>query len=352
MTETHKASIIIPVYNAEKYLDECLKSILSQSYHNWETILIDDGSSDSSFEICQKYSSLDSRFKCFSQSNSGPGRARNKGLSLATGDYLTFVDADDYIAPDFLKTLIYISTEYNTDVTCCGYVSMNPSNNRLIRCDHRFLLSDESIPEKSVERLVSRNTFCKLYRSDIAKKCIFSDKRLGEDMEYTGKVLTLCSNAAHIGYGLYCYRAYRDSLSRSMNPQKKMTLINSTLSDHNAATDPNIINALLYDIEHTVDLIILAGEESLYHTFLIQLSQIPDKVSKLPHSEELIVRISEKTDTAIRNSELPFFKIVYRRIRHIIHNICSTWKILTHYHWNRFPSFNKIKDTVITSAKV
>ena len=351
MTETHKASIIIPVYNAEKYLDECLKSILGQSYHNWEAILIDDGSSDSSFEICKKYSSLDSRFRCFSQSNSGPGKARNKGMSMSTGDYLTFVDADDYIAPDFLKTLIYISTEYNTDVTCCGYVAMNPANNRPIRCDHRFLLSDETIPENSIERLVSRNTFCKLYRAGIAKKVSFSDKRLGEDMEYTGNVLTLCGNAAHIGYGLYCYRAYRDSLSRSMNPGKKMNLINSTLSDHNAATDPDIINALLSDIEHTVDLIIHAGEEPLYRPFLTQLSQIPDKVSDLPHSEELADRISVKIDTAIRSSELPFFKLIYRRIRHIIHNICSTWKILTHYHWDRFPSFNNIKKTIDTSVR-
>ena len=352
MTDTPKVSIIIPVYNAEKYLDECLESILDQSYPDWEAILIDDGSTDSSHDICKKYSSSDVRFHYFSQNNSGPGKARNKGMALSSGDYLTFVDADDYIAPDYLKTLVYISTKYNTDVTCCGYITMNPANNRQIRCDHRFVISDENDPKKSINQLVFKNICCKLYLSDIAKSVDFSNKKLGEDMEYTEKVLARCKNAAHIGYGLYCYRAYRDSLSRTMNPQKKMQHINTTINKQRNEASPETINGLLCDIEHTVDLIIHAGEEPLYHTFLNQLSQIPDRVSALPHSQELSDRVSEKISTAARNSKLPFFKLVYKKARHTAHIICGRWKELTHYHWNKFPAFNTIKETIDASTNI
>ena len=98
-------SIIIPVYNAERYLDECLESVCTQTYGDWECICVDDGSCDRSGEILRNYAVRDARFKCLKQSHAGVGVTRTRGLAAATGDYCLFVDADDSLMPDALKDL-------------------------------------------------------------------------------------------------------------------------------------------------------------------------------------------------------------------------------------------------------
>lgn len=97
-----KISIIIPVYNAERFLRRCLNSVLNQSYSNWECIIVDDGSKDSSPAICDEYVKTDSRFKVIHKENGGVSRARNTGLSLVVGEWVTFVDSDDELALDAL----------------------------------------------------------------------------------------------------------------------------------------------------------------------------------------------------------------------------------------------------------
>ena len=99
-------SIIIPVYNAQKYLSDCLDSVLSQSYRQFEVILINDGSRDESLNLCQQYVQRDGRVSCIHQENAGPGAARNTGLTQATGDYLLFIDSDDLLLPDALEAMV------------------------------------------------------------------------------------------------------------------------------------------------------------------------------------------------------------------------------------------------------
>lgn len=100
-----KISVIVPVYNSERYISRCIDSILVQKYQNWELILIDDGSTDGSLSILNEYEKKDSRIKVFHQDNTGPGIARNVGISLATGDYIVFVDSDDKISMDYFELL-------------------------------------------------------------------------------------------------------------------------------------------------------------------------------------------------------------------------------------------------------
>lgn len=110
-------SVIIPVYNVEKYLSKCLDSVIRQTYKNLEIIVIDDGSTDSSAELCDKYSKTDSRIKVIHQKNGGLSFARNIGLSIAKGDYIGFVDADDWIHPDMYRHLIGIIEKYQADIS-------------------------------------------------------------------------------------------------------------------------------------------------------------------------------------------------------------------------------------------
>jgi len=109
-------SIIIPVYNAERFLRECLNSVLAQSYNDYEVIMINDGSKDSSYEIMQEYRDNDSRFVCYSQENQGAGAARNTGIDTANGKYLTFLDADDMLAENTLSDLIPYMQSHDIDV--------------------------------------------------------------------------------------------------------------------------------------------------------------------------------------------------------------------------------------------
>ena len=118
-----RVSVIVPVYNVEVYLPECVESILNQSMRNLELILIDDGSPDSCGRICDEYSAKDSRVRVIHQENHGVSFARNAGLSIASGDYIGFVDPDDYVAPDMLETMLRVAEENDCDIAICGFTN-------------------------------------------------------------------------------------------------------------------------------------------------------------------------------------------------------------------------------------
>lgn len=111
-----KISVIVPVYKVEAVLKKCLDSIITQTYENLEIILVDDGSPDSSGEICDEYSKRDSRVKAIHKKNAGVAAARNSGLKVATGEYCIFVDSDDYIEPIMYQSMIQIAEEYDCKV--------------------------------------------------------------------------------------------------------------------------------------------------------------------------------------------------------------------------------------------
>jgi glycosyltransferase involved in cell wall biosynthesis len=119
-TNQPEISIIVPVYNVEKYLEKCLKSILHQIFSDFELILIDDGSTDSSGRICDEYLKRDSRIKVFHKENGGLSSARNYGIEKSTGKYIGFVDSDDYIAKDMYEVLYNNLQRENADVSMCG----------------------------------------------------------------------------------------------------------------------------------------------------------------------------------------------------------------------------------------
>ncbi len=122
-------SVIVPIYNVEKYLSECLLSIQKQTYPHLQVILIDDGSTDQSASIAQQFVDTDSRFLLLRQANAGQSAARNRGIELATGDYISFIDSDDYIAPDFYETLLREMKD--ADVLQFGYTRVDSHSKTL-----------------------------------------------------------------------------------------------------------------------------------------------------------------------------------------------------------------------------
>lgn len=127
-------SIIVPVYNAENYIEDCINSILSQSYRDWELLLIDNGSKDNSLELCQRMAGGEERICVFSQEvNGGVSAARNLGMAKATGEWITFIDADDWVQPDFLERLFEIQEKNQADMVVCSYRRSYPKDREAYR---------------------------------------------------------------------------------------------------------------------------------------------------------------------------------------------------------------------------
>lgn len=115
-------SVIVPVYQVKDYIDECMESLLAQTYKNLEIILVDDGSTDGSGEMCDKYASLDERVCVIHQENQGLSGARNAGINISHGEYVAFVDSDDVVLPDYIMILYVILNKYQTDIAVCAYL--------------------------------------------------------------------------------------------------------------------------------------------------------------------------------------------------------------------------------------
>ncbi len=121
-----KISVVIPVYNAEKYLEKCINSVIAQTYDNWEIVAVDDGSKDNSWEILQHYSKIDNRILVETKKNEGPGLTRNRGIEIASGDVIVFIDADDYIEPEYFSLLVEKMEKDKADVVFIDVIQESP----------------------------------------------------------------------------------------------------------------------------------------------------------------------------------------------------------------------------------
>lgn len=169
-------SIIIPVYNSQKYLRECLNSIQAQEFSDFEVLLIDDGSTDNSWAICEEFSADDSRFKAFSKENEGVSSARNLGIDEATGDWIWFIDSDDYIRKDAVEILQKAIEKNETDGLIFGYQKVSPNGNSIYMFDKKgkiiTLNQNETLKlmYQSVHYPYQGYVWSKLFKRSIIKK--------------------------------------------------------------------------------------------------------------------------------------------------------------------------------------
>lgn len=164
-------SVIIPVYNVAQYLPECMNSILNQDHRNLEVILIDDGSKDDSGEICDHYAAADSRVKVIHQQNGGAAAAKNAGLRIATGDYLSFVDADDYLEPDVYGYMVKALEESGADAIHCNFreVYQNHGEDSLVNTGRSQVSSREYLVR------FTKDWSCPLLWNKLYKRNLFED---------------------------------------------------------------------------------------------------------------------------------------------------------------------------------
>lgn len=205
-----KISIIIPIYNMELYLRRALDSILHQTYTNWEALLIDDGSNDKSRQICEEYEKADKRFRYFYKENGGVSSARNFGLKMSCGNYITFLDPDDYLDPDMYKVLLEQLKENDADLAICGYRVVNKFESPISSNDYKVEILDRKKGQERYFEGSKRATemavlWNKLIPASYIKIMEFPVGRIQEDESITYKILYQASRIVYIDSPFYNY---------------------------------------------------------------------------------------------------------------------------------------------------
>lgn len=232
-----KITVIVPVYNVESYLRKCLDSIIAQTYKNIEIVVVNDGSTDASAEICKEFVEIDHRIIYIEQENSGLSAARNTGLENMSGDYVTFVDSDDWIELDYVETLYKKITQYQADIAVGNYYSFNESEGMFY-----FHILGDSYYEKVYDNIsIFENLYesqemksfalisawGKLYKAGLFEQLRFDIGKLGEDGYLNQKIYLLAEKIVYIHKGIYSYRIRNNSLSRTWTEKWMHALVNS-----------------------------------------------------------------------------------------------------------------------------
>lgn len=214
-------SIIVPVYNGEKCIEQCIKSILNQNYIDFELLIVDDGSTDGTGAICDKYEKYDNRIKVFHIKNGGVSHARNYGLAKAKGNYIQFIDSDDYIAKDYSKAMIEKIREFNADLVITNYCVVSDLKKEITNYE-----INEGIysPKQIVEKLFQTNTLLnspvnKLYKRNLIKKTFDETISLGEDLLFNMNYLEQADKIYFVTQSLYFYIRNDASLTNTYKQQ-------------------------------------------------------------------------------------------------------------------------------------
>ncbi len=215
-------SVIIPVYNNEKYVEKCIRSVMRQTYTELEIIVINDGSKDNSLNILNKLAEEDARIKLISQENSGVAAARNKGLDIASGEYLTFVDGDDYISLDYIEKLYQFAQQKDIEMLICGLKFVDESGRVL-----RTLIPGEYIRFEKEEWTFRISAVCShFYKRDLWERyCMrFVSGERGEDMPVSLFFSAVCEKTGTIQEAGYYYVQHASSAMHNFKGLKNFRL--------------------------------------------------------------------------------------------------------------------------------
>ena len=210
-------SIIVPVYNVEDYLDKCINSIINQTYTNIEIIIINDGSTDNSYEICKSYK--DKRIKLYSIKNKGLSGARNYGISKSKGKYLAFVDSDDYIEKDYIEVLYNNLIKEDADLSCCSLyeVFKNEIKNKSKKDKYYVMNSYETIEKTFTDEGLNVYVWNKLYKKELFKNIKFPVNKNSEEIYVMYEIISLCEKVVYESIPKYYYVQRKNSIVNDTN---------------------------------------------------------------------------------------------------------------------------------------
>lgn len=219
-------SVIIPVYNTKPYLNACLESVVGQTYRDLEIILVDDGSTDGSGELCDEWGQKDSIIKVVHKKNGGLSSARNAGMAIAKGDYFGFVDSDDVISPKMFEVLLHMAVETGADIAQCGYVCFSSYSAHIFNSNNtdpaiRYYDAHDAVRSLFIDEDV--NVICcnKLVKRSVAKKIPFEEGRINEDVLWTFRAVSKSAKTVVTQEPLYGYFQREGSIMNSRYTAKR-----------------------------------------------------------------------------------------------------------------------------------
>lgn len=239
-------SVIVPVYNVEKYLKRCVDSILVQTYKNLEILLVNDGCTDNCPAICNDYAARDSRIVVINKKNGGLSDARNAALDVAKGEYIAFVDSDDYLAADYIEYLYRLLEEHDADISMCAFKKVYEGEALDVCIEHvTCLLAEEALEHLLYQRKFTASAYCKLYKRSIFAEIRYPKGVYYEDLAIIHKVLDCC-NKVVIGrqQKYYYYQRSNSIMNEKFNPKKmeRMNIANSQ-KEYVDARHPDLVSA-------------------------------------------------------------------------------------------------------------
>lgn len=239
-------SVIVPVYNAEMYFSACLDSILTQSHRNLEIIVVNDGSSDFSLKIAESYAQKDDRIKVYNQENKGVSEARNVGISVATGEYFSFVDSDDILLPKSLELMMSVIKKYEVDIVE-GKIIYGEDPHRLKYKE--TVTTKIYTPEKAIENVLYQHKMLpsvwgKLFKANLFEDIRFKKGIIYEDLDILYKIYEKSSHIAYTDFPVYFYRHNEQSLIHSWRPDRLNVLaVTEDIENYIAEKYPHLLDA-------------------------------------------------------------------------------------------------------------
>lgn len=235
-------SIIVPVYKVENYLKRCVDSLINQSYKHIEIILVDDGSPDRCGEICDQYSLMDSRVRVIHKKNGGLSDARNYGIDIAKGDYILFVDSDDFIELDAIERLVTYAKEENLDIVCGDTYRVTEERNNTSMTktllfggttNNKVITGEEYLVDSINKKRYSVAVWTRMYSTELIKNnhIYFKKGILHEDEQWTPRVLLAAKKVGYLSFPFYNYIIREDSITQIADKKKHITDVISTCNE-------------------------------------------------------------------------------------------------------------------------
>lgn len=309
-------SIIVPVYNAELYLKRCVRSIQNQLWKNFELILVDDGSSDQSGILCDQLSKEDRRIRVIHKKNGGAASARNVGLDIASGDYIGFVDSDDWISQEMYERLFDLMRKFEADIACCGirYLSIDNRTERYINNnldDFMVLDTEQALVEYLKYKNISSGVVDKLYRKFVFEKNRFHEGITHEDALIVPRCISCAKKIVYSAEPMYQCFLSPDSVSRrsfSLNRFDRIYVWKLNV-DFFAQYHPEVLQtAKVLLVYAYLDVIHEAGKDKKYIKERIRAKNELDKF--LHDNSDLRFNINTQLKLKAYNIGLSFYDLV------------------------------------------
>lgn len=312
-------SVIVPIYNVEKYLKRCVDSIINQTYKNLEIILVDDGSPDNCPKICDEYKKKDNRIKVIHKKNGGLSDARNVAIDIAQGQYLTFIDSDDYVESNYVEILYDTLKKYQVKLVIADNLIEYDNGKTICNSSYTdYVLTEKETLEKMLwgERDLDNGAWTKLYDKSLFKCIRYPVGRWYEDTATTYKIFDKCDRIAIISFPIYHYLKRSDSITQCKFNEKKLELIISTkeMTDFVRNKYPELSTAC---------------NRKLLWSYLSTLSQLATSTEKnIKIKKELIKYIKKNQKDVLKNPRTPKrdkIGIICLQFGFPIYKIC--WKL-------------------------